>query len=113
MGTPSGLRVSACRQTPRVGCVCASTNTCNFKPDILLQTPNLWLFKTTNREPSQPERGSLPVLSLRSNHSRYLGVTRPITTAESNPREKEVTATLLEELKRQKTFESDQEARTR
>jgi len=40
-------------------------------------------------------------------------VTRPITTAESNPREKEVTVTLMEELKRQKTFESEQEARTR
>jgi poly(A) polymerase Pap1 len=44
---------------------------------------------------------------------RYLGVTRPITTAESNPREKEVTVTLMEELRRQKTFENDQEARTR
>ncbi|KAF9782247.1 Poly(A) polymerase central domain-containing protein [Thelephora terrestris] len=43
----------------------------------------------------------------------YLGVTRPITTAESNPREKEVTVTLMEELRRQKTFESEQECRTR
>jgi len=43
----------------------------------------------------------------------YLGVTRPITTAESNPREKEVTVTLMEELKRQGTFENEKESRTR
>lgn len=40
-------------------------------------------------------------------------MTRPITTAESNPKEKEVTITLEEELKRQGTFENEQEARTR
>ena len=40
-------------------------------------------------------------------------MTRPITTAESNPKEKEVTVTLMEELKRQKSFETEQEARTR
>ncbi|KAG6330921.1 hypothetical protein ID866_8171 [Astraeus odoratus] len=43
----------------------------------------------------------------------YLGVTQPISTAESNEREKEVTATLMEELRRQGTFESVEEARTR
>ncbi|KAG8219004.1 putative poly(A) polymerase [Butyriboletus roseoflavus] len=44
---------------------------------------------------------------------RYLGVTAPISTAESTEREKEVTATLMEELRNQKTFESVEEARTR
>ncbi|KAI6127418.1 Poly(A) polymerase central domain-containing protein [Pisolithus croceorrhizus] len=37
----------------------------------------------------------------------------PISTAESSEREKEVTATLMEELRRQGTFESVEEARTR
>ena len=44
---------------------------------------------------------------------RYLGVTPPIATTESNEREKEVTVTLMEELKRQKTVESPEESRTR
>lgn len=43
----------------------------------------------------------------------YLGVTPPISTAESSEREKEVTGTLMEELRRQGTFESVEEARTR
>ncbi|KAA1466552.1 Poly(A) polymerase [Dentipellis sp. KUC8613] len=43
----------------------------------------------------------------------YLGVTPPISTSESNAREKEVTATLMEELRKQNTFESEEEARTR
>ncbi|TFK25979.1 polymerase [Coprinopsis marcescibilis] len=43
----------------------------------------------------------------------YLGVTPPISTAESTDREKEVTVTLLEELRRQNTFESEEESRTR
>ncbi|KIK03188.1 hypothetical protein K443DRAFT_677030 [Laccaria amethystina LaAM-08-1] len=43
----------------------------------------------------------------------YLGVTPPISTMESNEREKEVTMTLMEELRRQNTFESEEEARTR
>jgi poly(A) polymerase Pap1 len=44
---------------------------------------------------------------------RQFGVTAPISVVESNAREKEVTNTLLEELKRQKTIESEEEARTR
>ncbi|KAH0840260.1 hypothetical protein J3R83DRAFT_1267 [Lanmaoa asiatica] len=44
---------------------------------------------------------------------RYLGVTAPISTAESTEREKEVTATLMEELRNQNTVESVEEARTR
>ncbi|KIK53275.1 hypothetical protein GYMLUDRAFT_49451 [Collybiopsis luxurians FD-317 M1] len=48
-----------------------------------------------------------------TNDRGYLGVTPPISTAESNEREKEVTLTLMEELRRQGTFESDEEARTR
>ena len=44
---------------------------------------------------------------------RYLGVTPPISTAESNPREKEVTVTLMEELRRQGVFESEEESKTR
>jgi poly(A) polymerase len=45
--------------------------------------------------------------------SSYLGVTGPISTEESNEREKQVTATLMEELRRQNTFESEEESRTR
>ncbi|THV08136.1 Poly(A) polymerase [Dendrothele bispora CBS 962.96] len=48
-----------------------------------------------------------------ANEKSYLGVTPPISTAESNEREKEVTITLMEELRRQGTFESEEEARTR
>ncbi|KZT05564.1 polymerase [Laetiporus sulphureus 93-53] len=43
----------------------------------------------------------------------YLGVTPPISTNESNEREKEVSVSLLEELRRQGTFESEEEAKTR
>ncbi|KAJ7755856.1 poly-A polymerase [Mycena metata] len=43
----------------------------------------------------------------------FLGVTPPIATAESNEREKEVTVTLMEELRRQNTFESEEEDRRR
>ncbi|KAI0068543.1 poly-A polymerase [Artomyces pyxidatus] len=43
----------------------------------------------------------------------YLGVTPPISTSESSEREKEVTASLMEELRRQNTFESEEEAKTR
>ncbi|KAF9462051.1 poly-A polymerase [Collybia nuda] len=48
-----------------------------------------------------------------SSDTGYLGVTPPIATTESNEREKEVTVSLMEELRRQNTFESEQEARTR
>jgi poly(A) polymerase len=44
---------------------------------------------------------------------RYLGVTPPIATTESNEREKEVTETLMDELRRQNTFEGPEEARKR
>ncbi|PPQ68594.1 hypothetical protein CVT26_003383 [Gymnopilus dilepis] len=47
------------------------------------------------------------------NGPSYLGVTPPISTNESSTREKEVTVTLMEELRRQKTFESEDEAKTR
>ncbi|KAJ7055025.1 poly-A polymerase [Mycena amicta] len=43
----------------------------------------------------------------------FLGVTPPIATTESNEREKEVTVTLMEELKRQNVFESQAESRMR
>lgn len=42
-----------------------------------------------------------------------MGVTPPIATTESTEREKEVTVTLMEELQKQKTFESEEEARRR
>ncbi|RPD66882.1 polymerase [Lentinus tigrinus ALCF2SS1-7] len=48
-----------------------------------------------------------------SSDQGYLGVTPPISTAESNPREKEVTVTLMEELRRQGVFESEEESKTR
>jgi len=44
---------------------------------------------------------------------RYLGVTPPISTSESSEREKEVTASLMDELRRQNTIESEEETRTR
>jgi poly(A) polymerase len=44
---------------------------------------------------------------------RFLGVTPPIATTESNEREKEVTQTLMDELRRQNTFEGAEEARMR
>jgi poly(A) polymerase len=40
-------------------------------------------------------------------------VTPPISTNESNPKEKDATVTLMEELRRQNTFESEEESRTR
>ncbi|KAI9000742.1 polymerase [Trametes punicea] len=43
----------------------------------------------------------------------YLGVTPPISTNESSPREKEVTSTLMEELLRQGVFESEEESKRR
>jgi poly(A) polymerase len=45
--------------------------------------------------------------------ARTLGVTPPISVAESTEREKEVTATLLEELRSQRSFESEEESRNR
>lgn len=44
---------------------------------------------------------------------KYLGVTPPIALNGPTPREKEVTESLLEELKAQKTFESESEAKLR
>lgn len=43
----------------------------------------------------------------------YLGVTPPISTSESTEREKEVTVTLMEELRRQNMFESEEESQLR
>ncbi|KAH9899574.1 polymerase [Cubamyces lactineus] len=48
-----------------------------------------------------------------SSGAGYLGVTPPISTSESSPREKEVTATLMEELRRQGIFESEEESKRR
>lgn len=53
------------------------------------------------------------VAAAHSTYDRYLGVTPPISTAESNQREKEVTTTLMEELRRQGVFESEEESKTR
>ncbi|KDQ64202.1 hypothetical protein JAAARDRAFT_27829 [Jaapia argillacea MUCL 33604] len=47
------------------------------------------------------------------NGTGYLGVTPPISTSESSERERQVTETLMEELKKQGTFESDEESRNR
>ncbi|KAI0776173.1 polymerase [Trametes elegans] len=44
---------------------------------------------------------------------KYLGVTPPISTSESSVREKEVTTTLMQELRRQGVFESEEESKTR
>lgn len=40
---------------------------------------------------------------------RYLVVTSPISASESSEREKEVTVTLMDELGRQNSFETDEE----
>ncbi|KAF8897890.1 Poly(A) polymerase central domain-containing protein [Infundibulicybe gibba] len=48
-----------------------------------------------------------------TNERVYPGVTAPISTAESSEREKEVTVSLMDELRRQNTFESEEESRTR
>lgn len=47
------------------------------------------------------------------NRPTNLGVTPPISTRESNEREKEVTVTLMEELRQQTTMESEEKSRTR
>ena len=44
---------------------------------------------------------------------KFLGVTPPIAVSESTPKEKELTASLLEELRRQGMLESEEEAKTR
>jgi poly(A) polymerase len=44
---------------------------------------------------------------------RYLGVTPPIAITDSTEREKEVTASLMDELRRQNTIESEEETKTR
>ena len=41
------------------------------------------------------------------------GVTQPISTSESTEAEKKVTVAMMEELRRQGTFESEEESRTR
>ncbi|KAI0722730.1 polymerase [Earliella scabrosa] len=48
-----------------------------------------------------------------SSNNGYLGVTPPISTGESTQREKEVTVTLMEELRRQGVFESEEESKRR
>ncbi|KAG7097407.1 hypothetical protein E1B28_004757 [Marasmius oreades] len=48
-----------------------------------------------------------------STEQSFIGVTPPISVADSTEREKEVTITLMEELRRQGTFESEKEAQTR
>ncbi|KAF8622202.1 hypothetical protein AX15_007307 [Amanita polypyramis BW_CC] len=48
-----------------------------------------------------------------ANEKGYLGVTPPIAVSESSEREKQVTQTLMEELRRQNSFESEEESRKR
>ncbi|PFH47805.1 hypothetical protein AMATHDRAFT_66822 [Amanita thiersii Skay4041] len=47
------------------------------------------------------------------NEKGYLGVTPPIAVSESSEREKEVTVTLMEELRRQNSFETEEESKKR
>ncbi|KAM6496148.1 polymerase [Amanita muscaria] len=47
------------------------------------------------------------------NEKSYLGVTPPIAVSESTEREKEVTQSLMEELRRQSSFESGEESKRR
>jgi len=64
LGFGMGMVLWCDRQTPCVGCVCASTNTCNFEPDASLQTPKPWLSKTTNRKGSLGKAHIHPTLNL-------------------------------------------------
>src|SRR6266567_8113894 len=68
--------------------------------------PRTWLIIKMGKELEQPVSFVDSAF-----FSRYLGVTPPISVLESSPREKEVTVTLMEELRRQNTFESEQEAK--
>jgi hypothetical protein len=45
--------------------------------------------------------------------TRFWGVTPPISVAASSEREREITATLMDELRRQNTFETEEESRRR
>ena len=44
---------------------------------------------------------------------QYLGVTPPVSVSEPTSREKEITLSLMEELRRQGAFEREQESKTR
>ncbi len=59
------------------------------------------------------QTASSPTSCVRHRSSKYPGVTPPIAVAESSPKEKELTASLLEELRRQGMLESEEEAKTR
>ncbi|KAJ7138839.1 Poly(A) polymerase central domain-containing protein [Mycena filopes] len=48
-----------------------------------------------------------------ANEKGYWGVTPPITVLPSSDREREITTTLMEELRRQNSFETDEESRRR
>ncbi|KAJ7663187.1 hypothetical protein DFH06DRAFT_1189561 [Mycena polygramma] len=48
-----------------------------------------------------------------ANETGYWGVTPLISVAASSEREREVTITLMEELRRQGTFETEEESRRR
>ncbi|KAJ6454113.1 Poly(A) polymerase central domain-containing protein [Mycena sanguinolenta] len=48
-----------------------------------------------------------------ANETGFLGVTPPISVAPSSERERAITATLMEELRRQNTFETEEESRRR
>ncbi|KAJ7088006.1 Poly(A) polymerase central domain-containing protein [Mycena belliarum] len=48
-----------------------------------------------------------------SNEKGYLGLTPPISVAASSAREREITTSLMEELRAQNTFETEEEARRR
>jgi poly(A) polymerase len=45
--------------------------------------------------------------------TNYLGVTPPISVNTSSDREKDITTELLQELRRQNCFESEEESKTR
>jgi poly(A) polymerase len=45
--------------------------------------------------------------------ARFLGITPPISVAESSAREQEITVSLMEELRRQNNFETEEEAKNR
>lgn len=70
----------------------------------------IWLRKQRQRK-SSILRGCLRFFLIRS--SRYLGVTPPISTSVSTEREKEVTITLMDELRRQNMFETEDESQLR
>ena len=92
----------------------SQASTCT--PSILTVISSIPLHPTTQQMATNNEYAHIPFTKHSTkahNYTRYLGVTPPISVNESSAREKEVSQTLMEELRRQGVFESEEESRTR